>query len=1779
MELRSYNENSFNPTSRLKSSTEPIQFIFFNNRDDYCSYCRSYYSVTTCFRQKYCENCLSVYINNTAIMNIGVHISTRSFTQCDRHEPRNLNYCIRNIQEWCNSCSKILYFEQIVTNYKYDKIEDWMGINFSRSDIYCNLCGKLINGQISSDTTSIEFKSCSDCCQSQCKKCNRILSITINIINAEEEIFVKKIKTNCYNQIANYMDYANKNSNPLEVYNFINKLYIPSKTLKDWVLYSKISNLENDEPIGIFIPFNNNEETCYYCKTEYSTTILFKQKYCRHCLFLYIKYTSNNNLGALIIIDDDDDYAECGRHEPRDENFCSQNVQEWCNSCSEILYFNQIVTNHKYCKLDYYMRKQFNKSETYCNLCGKLINGQISSDTTSIEFKLCSDCYQVSSGWIESTLTKKAIPILYLPWWDASDQCIYCDQFLESKSDYYKCCLSCYITYIGCRYCLTTNIIFGITNQSQCKKCNRILSITINIINAEEEIFVKKIKTNCYNQIANYMDYANKNSNPLEVYNFINKLYIPSKTLKDWVLYSKISNLENDEPIGIFIPFNNNEETCYYCKTEYSTTILFKQKYCRHCLFLYIKYTSNNNLGALIIIDDDDDYAECGRHEPRDENFCSQNVQEWCNSCSEILYFNQIVTNHKYCKLDYYMRKQFNKSETYCNLCGKLINGQISSDTTSIEFKLCSDCYQVSSGWIESTLTKKAIPILYLPWWDASDQCISCDQFLESKSDYLKWCLSCFIIYIGCRYCLTTNIIFGITNQSQCKKCNRILSITINIIIYNFINKLYIPSKTLKDWVLYSQISNLENDKNIIIPSIPIIFFPFNNNEVTCYYCKRKYSITILFKQKYCRHCLFLYIKYTSNNNLDVLISIADNIQCDGHEPRNKDFCTQNIQEWCKSCSEILYFKQIVTNHKYDKLKYCKLRKSEIYCKLCEKLVNVQILSNTSSIEFKLCSNCHQVSSGWIESTLTEKAVPILYLPWWDASDQCINCDQSLEIKSDYYKCCLSCYITYIGCRYCLTTNIIFGITNQSQCKKCNKILSITSINIINAEEESFVKKIKTHYYKHIANYMDYANKNSNPLEIYNFINKLYIPFKTLTDWVLYPQISKLENDENIIIPSIPIILFPFNNNEETCYYCKRKYSITPLFKQKYCRHCLFLYIKYTFNNNLDVLISIADNIQCDPRNKDFCTQNIQEWCKSCSKMLYFNQIVTNHMYYDDTLYSKYYHIISELLSCNLYGNLVNQQISLNTNIELKLCSDCYQVFSGWIESTLTKKTIPILYLPWWDASDQCISCDQSLESKSDCQKWCLSCFTIYMGCRNCLSTNIIFGITDQSQCRKCRRVMFINKIDINANEVTYDLRSIDNNSKSAIANYMNSIDNNFNPIHVYNFVRKIFLNSRTDKLIKRVPYSQIANIEQVAKGGYGTIHKATWFGKEVAIKRFSDSQYIRNSFLNEVESFLQCSNLAYIIKVYGITQDHNTKDYMLIMEYANGGDLHKYLQKKFVDITWNKKLHILWKISEGLNAIHKKNFIHRDFHSGNILSSSYQSWLICDLGLSQPSNSTLSNNEIYGVIPYIAPEIFKGSEFSKESDIYSMGMIMWELTTGCKPFANIDHDVNLIYNIIYGKQPEITNDTPECFANLMKRCWNPDPSKRPLISEITESFSNWYYKDNSVEQFKQAESKRLELIESEQLGPEFSEKSHPGAIYTSRSLNSILNPSSTCSLNDIKLLEYNDDDDDEYISNECGLDIYTSGSKKRDISEISQIETQDRDDFDVVSKVQKLNN
>ncbi|CAB4411387.1 unnamed protein product [Rhizophagus irregularis] len=547
-----------------------------------------------------------------------------------------------------------------------------------------------------------------------------------------------------------------------------------------------------------------------------------------------------------------------------------------------------------------------------------------------------------------------------------------------------------------------------------------------------------------------------------------------------------------------------------------------------------------------------------------------------------------------------------------------------------------------------------------------------------------------------------------------------------------------------------------------------------------------------------------------------------------------------------------------------------------------------------------------------------------------------------------------------------------------------------------------------------------------------------------------------------------------------------------------------------------------------------------------------------------------------------LYNKFICQQ-ELRSKLYNKL-------FSGWIKSTLTNKTISILCLSWWDTCYQCRVCDKLLEFISHCQKWCQNCVIIYIGCRYYLTTNIIFGIRSKSQCRECGRESFITfkfNDDIINMEEFLEVTKINTNNHhnySDLRLFLTSPK-------VYDFIHNK-LASFFNTQIKWIPYFQIKNLAKIAEGGYGIIYSAALLGKIVAVKRLFNSQDITTYFINEVKSLAQCYG-PYITKIHGVTRDPETKDYMLIMEYANGGNLHNYLQKNFTNISLGEKLYILWKITEGLNVIHKKKFIHRDLHSGNILLT-YQSWLIGDLGLSQPANSTLLNNEIYGVIPYIAPEIFKGAKFSKESDIYSMGMIMWELTTGCKPFTDVEHDTKLIYEIIDGKRPEITNDTPECFANLMKECWNSEPLKRPSINQIIEISYNWY-KNKLANQFKLAESKRVELIQMKELGPEFSKKPHSGAIFTSRSLASLIS-TTKLSLNNMKreyiteehCLDINDiiqrisfDMKQEYISKEYELDINknqcrplnqlistVNSSKKRNIEELEIEVRNDRNNW-----------
>ncbi|POG69838.1 kinase-like domain-containing protein, partial [Rhizophagus irregularis DAOM 181602=DAOM 197198] len=91
-----------------------------------------------------------------------------------------------------------------------------------------------------------------------------------------------------------------------------------------------------------------------------------------------------------------------------------------------------------------------------------------------------------------------------------------------------------------------------------------------------------------------------------------------------------------------------------------------------------------------------------------------------------------------------------------------------------------------------------------------------------------------------------------------------------------------------------------------------------------------------------------------------------------------------------------------------------------------------------------------------------------------------------------------------------------------------------------------------------------------------------------------------------------------------------------------------------------------------------------------------------------------------------------------------------------------------------------------------------------------------------------------------------------------------------------------------------------------------------------------------------------------------------------------------------------------------------------------------------------------------------MAPEILRKKPYTPASDIYSFSMIMWEFTSGIPPFKNEAHDHHLILSICKGERPEIAKNTPKCYIDLMKKCWNLDPLNRPTIAMLEYTISAW---------------------------------------------------------------------------------------------------------------------
>jgi serine/threonine protein kinase len=191
--------------------------------------------------------------------------------------------------------------------------------------------------------------------------------------------------------------------------------------------------------------------------------------------------------------------------------------------------------------------------------------------------------------------------------------------------------------------------------------------------------------------------------------------------------------------------------------------------------------------------------------------------------------------------------------------------------------------------------------------------------------------------------------------------------------------------------------------------------------------------------------------------------------------------------------------------------------------------------------------------------------------------------------------------------------------------------------------------------------------------------------------------------------------------------------------------------------------------------------------------------------------------------------------------------------------------------------------------------------------------------------------------------------------------------------------------------------------------------------------------------------------------------------DYILVIKKLDIS-LREYLQQNHSQLTWKERIKIIVDIIDSLEDIHSENAIHRDLHSGNILYYKHtNSWFISDFGFCGPAN--MPTECIYGNLSYIAPEVIANKKYTKASDIYSVGMLMWEISYGQPSYTNYDDDYELVMDIVNGMRPKVISGIPSKYKELMEQCWDADTTKRPDINTLSEKigYINRLYYQNTL--------------------------------------------------------------------------------------------------------------
>ncbi|EOY16683.1 hypothetical protein QUC31_001159 [Theobroma cacao] len=249
---------------------------------------------------------------------------------------------------------------------------------------------------------------------------------------------------------------------------------------------------------------------------------------------------------------------------------------------------------------------------------------------------------------------------------------------------------------------------------------------------------------------------------------------------------------------------------------------------------------------------------------------------------------------------------------------------------------------------------------------------------------------------------------------------------------------------------------------------------------------------------------------------------------------------------------------------------------------------------------------------------------------------------------------------------------------------------------------------------------------------------------------------------------------------------------------------------------------------------------------------------------------------------------------------------------------------------------------------------------------------------------------------------------------------------------------------------------------ERIASGSCGDLYRGIYLGQDVAVKILRSEHLndaLEDEFAQEVAILREVQHKNVVRFIGACTKSPNL---CIVTEYMPGGSLYDYLHKNHNVLKLSQLLKFAIDVCKGMEYLHQNHIIHRDLKTANLLMDTDNVVKVADFGVARFQNQGGVMTAETGTYRWMAPEVINHQPYDQKADVFSFAVVLWELVTAKVPYDTMT-PLQAALGVRQGLRPDLPEAAHPKLLDMMQRCWEAAPDKRPSFSEITAEFETLF--------------------------------------------------------------------------------------------------------------------